>query len=162
MISSQQMAEAFERNVQIIKMQTKGITQAESLIQLPFRANCMNWIVGHILIHRNFMLDMLGQEPALPADALARYARESEPILGEEPGVLPIETLVEALERSQERLGGALGALSAQDLEREVPGRGGRKTRLGSALFFTYFHDTYHTGQTEVLRQASGKDDKVI
>jgi uncharacterized damage-inducible protein DinB len=43
-----------------------------------------------------------------------------------------------------------------------VVGPGGRRTRLGSALFFFFFHDSYHTGQTEILRQASGKDDKVI
>jgi len=25
-----------------------------------------------------------------------------------------------------------------------------------------YFHDTYHTGQTDLLRQVAGKHDKVI
>jgi hypothetical protein len=25
-----------------------------------------------------------------------------------------------------------------------------------------YFHDSYHIGQTEILRQAVGKDDKTI
>jgi hypothetical protein len=25
-----------------------------------------------------------------------------------------------------------------------------------------YLHDTYHTGQIEILRQASGKNDKII
>lgn len=29
-------------------------------------------------------------------------------------------------------------------------------------LMFFYFHDTFHTGQTEILRQATGKNDKVI
>jgi uncharacterized damage-inducible protein DinB len=29
-------------------------------------------------------------------------------------------------------------------------------------LLFFYFHDTYHSGQTEILRQAAGKDDKII
>jgi len=26
----------------------------------------------------------------------------------------------------------------------------------------SYFHDSYHTGQMEILRQAAGKDDKII
>jgi uncharacterized damage-inducible protein DinB len=35
------------------------------------------------------------------------------------------------------------------------------RQHLGSALFF-FFHESYHTGQAELLRQASDKDDKVI
>jgi uncharacterized damage-inducible protein DinB len=162
MISPKQMADAYGRNAAIVKMQTKDMTQAESLIQLPFRANCMNWIVGHLVTNRNAILELLGAEPALEAGLAERYTRESEPISAEEAGVLPLETLLGALERSQEGLATALGGLSAADLEREVSGLGGRKTRLGSALFFFFFHDTYHSGQTEIMRQASGKDDKVI
>jgi hypothetical protein len=143
-------------------MQTKDMTQAESLIQLPFRANCMNWIVGHVVTNRNTLMSLLGEAPALEASLAERYTRDSQPIGAEDVGVLPLETLVGALESSQERLAAALGGLGPEDMEREVVGPGGRQTRLGSALFFFYFHDTYHVGQTEILRQASGKDDKVI
>jgi hypothetical protein len=162
MITPRQMADAYGRNVAIVKMQTRDMTQAESMIQLPFRANCMNWIVGHILTNRNTVLGLLGQPPALDPQLAERYVRDSAPVSEGEPGVLPLETLLGALERSQERLGEALGGLGVEDMEREVVGPGGRKTRLGSALFFFFFHDSYHTGQTEILRQACGKDDKVI
>jgi uncharacterized damage-inducible protein DinB len=30
------------------------------------------------------------------------------------------------------------------------------------SLFFRYFHETYHVGQTELLRQLAGRNDKVI
>ena len=33
---------------------------------------------------------------------------------------------------------------------------------LGARLHFQYFHDTYHTGQTELLRQVTGVGDKII
>lgn len=33
---------------------------------------------------------------------------------------------------------------------------------LASRLFGLYFHDTYHTGQTDLLRQVSGADDTII
>jgi hypothetical protein len=162
MITPKQMADAYGRNVAIVQMQTKDMTQAESLIQLPFRANCMNWIVGHIVTNRNTVMGILGESPALEPSLSERYTRESDPVSADGPGVLPLETLVAALGSSQERLAAALSGLGAEDLEREVVGPGGRKTRLGSALFFFFFHDTYHTGQTEILRQASGKDDKVL
>jgi len=43
------------------------MSQADSLIQLPFRSNCMNWIVGHILTNRYNVLRLLGAE--LPIEA---------------------------------------------------------------------------------------------
>lgn len=33
---------------------------------------------------------------------------------------------------------------------------------VGERLFGFYFHDTYHTGQTDLLRQVAGTNDKVI
>ena len=38
----------------VIKNKTNGLTHADSMKQLPFPANCMNWNLGHILIlHEN-------------------------------------------------------------------------------------------------------------
>jgi|GEM_PF-5021639 len=33
---------------------------------------------------------------------------------------------------------------------------------VGAQLSFLSWHETYHTGQTEYLRQLAGKDDQVI
>jgi uncharacterized damage-inducible protein DinB len=33
---------------------------------------------------------------------------------------------------------------------------------VGEQLAFLHFHEAYHTGQTEMLRQLAGKNDKVI
>ncbi|MBX0328051.1 DinB family protein [Oscillochloris sp. ZM17-4] len=162
MITPKQMADAYGRNVAIVKMQTKDMSHAESLIQLPFRANCMNWIVGHIITNRNVIMELLGEGAALDKGLADRYARDSDPLGSDDDGALPLVLMLGALERSQEKLSAALGAMSDEDMDREVVGPGGRTTRLGSALLFLYFHDTYHTGQTEIMRQASGKDDKVI
>ena len=51
--------------------------------------------------------------------------------------------------------------MSPDELAQEVDSFLG-KTTLGQVVFFLYFHDTYHTGQLEALRQLAGKDDKVI
>jgi hypothetical protein len=42
-----------------------------------------------------------------------------------------------------------------------MPTQRGVTTR-GARLFFYYFHETYHVGQTELLRQLAGRDDKII
>jgi hypothetical protein len=39
---------------------------------------------------------------------------------------------------------------------------GQRTMTMGRRLFGLYFHETFHTGQTELLRQLAGTDDKVI
>ncbi len=162
MISPTHMAESFARNVQIIKMQTAGLSHAESLTQLPFRGNCMNWIVGHIANSRNSVLELLGATPALDPERATRYARDSEPITGDGPGVLPLEELIATLEHSQVQLNELLMAITLEELSRQVALFGGRARSVGEWLLFFFFHETYHTGQTEILRQAAGKDDKVI
>ena len=54
-----------------------------------------------------------------------------------------------------------LADLDIEDYSRDVK-VGNQKSTLGERLFFLYFHETYHVGQTEFLRQLAGKDDKVI
>jgi uncharacterized damage-inducible protein DinB len=162
MLTPEQMAHAFGRNAQIVKMQTKDLSHEDSLIQLPFRANCLNWVVGHLLTNRNAVMRLLEAEPALDPERLAPYRRESEPLTAESPGVIPLEDLAAALEESQERLADILDAITSAELNREVAFFGDSSQAVSEWLFFFYFHDCYHTGQTEILRQASGVNDKVI
>lgn len=162
MISPAYLAESFGRNVQILKQQTNGITQEESLLQLPFRANCMNWVVGHILGYRNSLCRLVNVEPAFDAERLARYARESEPITGDQPGVLQLQEMMAALEVAQTRIAAGIVAITPDGFERQVALTGRTVRSVGEWLLFSYFHETYHVGQTEILRQATGKADKVI
>ncbi len=162
MISPEYLASAYARNVHIVKQQTDGLSHADSLVQLPFRANCMNWVVGHLVTNRNSVLKLLGADPALEAEHAARYAYESEPITGHGPGVLPLEELLAILECAQERLTGLLATITPDELNRQVIVFGDRPMTVGEWLLFFFFHDSYHTGQTEILRQAAGKNDKII
>ncbi len=60
MINIENMTDFYARNVEIIKMQTENLTHEDSLIQLPFRSNCLNWVVGHVLANRCNILALLG------------------------------------------------------------------------------------------------------
>lgn len=161
MLTPQQLAEAYGRNVGIIKAQAAGLSNADGLLQPACRGNCLNWVVGHILEARNTILGALDAEPAFDPAAAARYARNSEPILADGPGVVPLDELLRTLERSQELLAAKMAALTDEETAREVPFFT-RTMPLGNLLFFLYFHDCYHTGQAEPLRQLAGTDDKVI
>lgn len=161
MITADQLAEAYAGNLGIIKMQVKGLTHEDSLLQLPFRGNCLNWVLGHILDSRNTVLQALGQEALLSEEQAARYGYGSEPVTRDGPDVLRLEELLSLLERSQGAIATGLQAATSAVLDREVQ-FAGRSMTVGQQVFFLYFHDAYHTGQTEILRQLAGTDDKVI
>lgn len=160
MIGPHDLVGAFARNVAVVKSQAAGLSHAESLIQPPFRGNCLNWVIGHLVTNRDDVLATLDQPPVLGA-AGAPYRRESEPLRAAESGVLPLADLLALLEQAQEGIAAALGPLDETTLAREVV-VGERTTTVARRTFFLYFHETYHVGQTELLRQLAGKDDKII
>ena len=162
MITIENILGGYARNVEIIKMQTENITHEESLIQLPFRSNCLNWVVGHVLANRCNILDLLGADDLRQGLDLDHYERESGPISGEEEGVLPLGELIQHLAESQLRLTAALEKETEVSLQRAAPYRDRAEKEIAYWIFFLYFHDSYHVGQTEILRQAAGKDDKII
>lgn len=162
MISIQTLINFYERNVGIIRMQTENLSHEDSLIQLPFRSNCLNWVVGHLVTNRCNILELLGAEDIRPEIDLDHYERESGPVLTNEEGVLPLADLLLHLEETQKRLSKALERETPESLLRLVPYRTRPEQQLSYWLLFLFFHDSYHVGQTEILRQAAGTDDKII
>jgi len=161
MIQMQDLLEAFARNWDIIWAQTDGLSHEQSLLQPPFRGNCMNWVLGHIAGTRNHVLEALSERPILSEAESARYGYGSEPVCADGEDVIPLQRLLHLLQQSQERIAVALPRLTVEDLARMVTDHRGEIT-LANRLLFLYFHETYHTGQTELLRQLAGTDDKVI
>ena len=162
MITLENISAAYARNLEIIKMQTDGLTHEQSLIQLPFRSNCLNWVVGHILTNRCNILNLLGAEDIRPDVNLDHYERESQPVTADEEGVIRLVELLQHLEDTQERLEAVLEQEDEESLQRTSPYRDRPERPVAYWIFFLYFHDSYHTGQTEIFRQAAGTDDKII
>ena len=158
--SPQALAERFHFNARLIHMQARGLTHAESLLQLPFRGNCFNWVVGHILTSRDTCLRLLEQPTTLSAGQLAVYDRGSEPLTHAEQAA-PLEDLLAKLDEADCCLSTALEPLDEAELARAVA-FGRQPQPLGEVLAFLQWHETYHLGQLELLRQLAGKDDKVV
>ncbi len=159
MTNPKKLIPSFERTHWIIEQQTKGLSHDDSLLQLPFRANTMNWVLGHVLHGRNAILKQLNQPPALDETIISRYQRESEPMTSEAEAV-PLETLLAAIADSQERIVAALNEVSEADLA--VIYNEKRQTTVGDWIEFQHWHETYHVGQLEILRQLAGTDDEII
>lgn len=155
------LSKGYQRNQSLLELQADGVTHEESLTQSPYNINCMNWVLGHIANGRDDLLELLGRDRQMDADDAAQYKRESEPITEDGPGVLPLEELLDILHNTKEELCDALERLTEQDLVEEKVWRGSTSTVADWCQFF-YFHDTYHTGQTDLLRQIAGKNDKII
>ncbi len=164
MINAIELADAFRRNADLIKQQTKGLTHDQCLLQPPFRGNCMNWVIGHIVDDRNRILDLLEASPVMAeaeVKAYRRYSHGSDPVCCDTADVIPLERLLTDLDKTQEAISTALPRAS-QDVLKAEREFAGRKRTVAQTVFFLYYHDTYHTGQTELLRQLAGTNDHIV
>ena len=159
-LDTSQLAEGYAGNVRIIDHQAAGLTHTDSLIQPPVRGNCLNWVLGHIAVHRDYALEAMGQEKILGEGPVPRYDFGSQPILADGPDVLPLDVILDAIARQQERIGATLESISPEHLASEAPKSEPRT--VAQMATFLYWHETYHVGQTELLRQLAGKDDAII
>ena len=138
----------FGANFHVIQVNTNGITQEESMVQPQPAGNCINWVLGHIVVHRNKILRLVGQPAVWNDDLAAPYDRGSVP-MRDPMAAQPLSKILEDLVRSQEILIGALGAMSDEDMKRDD---------AGEKLTWLSFHETYHAGQIGLLRRIAGKD----
>ena len=154
------LIQSFDLTRRVIHMQTEGLTNADSLLQPPFRANCLNWVLGHILVGRNQVLGHLDAPQFWGEAEEARYRSGSDPVTGEEQA-LSLERLLADLDRSQAQIAAALESVSPASLDEPAESSGRERSR-GEAMAFLHWHETYHTGQLELLRQLAGKNDAII
>lgn len=150
----------FNNNHHILHQQVKDINQEESLVQPPFRGNCLNWVVGHILGVYGECLEVMGMPGTQNEAEVKTYGYGSEPLTGCAKAGDLLEML-HRLDEGLERITLQLANMSAAELEREVTIWLG-SVSLIEALYVMQWHASYHTGQLELLRQLAGKNDKVI
>jgi hypothetical protein len=163
MYDSRVLIEMVQRNFGVVKAHLEGVTHEQSLIQPPFNSNCLNWVVGHIVQNRNKMLLLLDQPTTWTDEQIERYNYGSLPVT-DGHDALPLGQMAADLAVCNQRLVEALQPLTSTDLD--APGKevikGMTDWTVGWTLNFLIWHETYHTGQTDILRQASGKNDKII
>ena len=161
MLSPQDFIRLFTIENELIKSQTEGLTQADTLIQPQPSGNCMNWVLGHILESQITMLTVLGgTSPVEPAEMVI-YKRESNPITADGPEVHQLEWLLKGIDDVHNALVAQFAKMKETDFGREIQ-QGERKFTLGWRFLFLHFHFTYHVGQLELLRQLAGYTDKIV
>ena len=161
MITKQEYVRMLEGNRSLIEMQIEGLTDAQSLIQPANGGNCLRWVLGHLAENLIEILRLLDTEPAQEAEALKRFARTSEPIKGDEPGLLRLREIMQLYVKLETQIYEKLSMMDESDFDKEI-GTGERKARLGWKLFFYAFHHHYHIGQLEYLRNLAGLTESLI
>ena len=161
MITPGELIAAYARNLKIIEAQTNGLTHSSAAGPGPFPCNCLNWLLGHIAETRTLVLQKLGHAGILSEAQAKRYGYGSDPVLADGEDVIKLDELLDLLRQSQESIAAGLGGISEETLAGETESFLGT-TSLGQLLFFLHFHETYHLGQTELLRQLAGTDDEVL
>lgn len=148
--SAHKLSEQYAFQTSLIQLLVDDISHEENLLQLPFEANCMNWILGHILSRRQSSLVTLAAEPLWAEQQLSRYKTGSEPIVSSEQAI-HFNVLKDDLRRSLERIQSALEESNDETLERIVVNDRGEKSAQRHLEGFLW-HESYHIGQLELQR----------
>jgi len=143
------LVQACETNTWLIGRLTDGVTQRESLLTPNFPTNCVNWILGHILVSRNEALELCNSK-IWPDEWVARYKAGSQPVAWGDDDVLLLEQLLTDLRGSLELFGELLPMMTAE-FDEVVKTARGEKPRW-EHIRGLHWHETYHIGQLEMLQ----------
>ncbi len=143
----------------VVQLNIEGLTHEESLIAPTGGANCLNWVLGHLVCIYNEMLPILGQEQVIEGAQLDRYSRGSAPSLSAAEAIA-LEKLVEAWDEASKSINTGLKTLTADLLNQPAPYSPGKNPdeTVRTLLTTVLFHQAYHAGQTGVLRRVIGKE----
>jgi hypothetical protein len=145
------LGQAFKTNHWLIHQLVDGLNHADSIVQPPYQGNCLNWVLGHIIVSRNRVLKLLEVIPVWSADEINLYDTGSKPITGDEQGI-KFENLLATLDLAQDRIQTALGEIGSDQLDLVVETSRGIRP-VGKHIAGLNWHETYHIGQLELLRE---------
>ena len=152
-MNREKLSQGFQTNNWLINKHAEGVTHAGSLAQLSVRSNTFNWVLGHIVQARSGLLQMLGEDGLMAENVTAVYDTNS-PAPDEETAVSLTELLA-LLDQSTERITAAISNASDDTLNSIFDEE--RNTTIAERIAGLNWHETYHVGQLEILRQAAGE-----
>jgi len=128
----------------VLNRNLKDITHEESLIVPAGGGNSLNWIVGHIIVSRDDIRELIGLD-RLCGDDMKMYDRDTEPVSPDK--FMEFGKLLEMFNDGESILE---EKLKNTDLRED-----NEKYRM---VTFLAFHEAYHVGQTGILRRIIGKE----
>lgn len=140
-----------QRIDRIIKAKTEGLSHADTMKQLPFPGNCMNWNLGHILVYRMQYLGFIDGTSKPDPEEFKIYGGGSEPLTDSDKA-MPLSTLLTRLDEASAQVIAALEAMPLERLDTLFDEARGQ-TVADRLDFYLIFHESYHAGQLELLEE---------
>ena len=147
---AQTLIDDYASNSWLIHRLVDGITHEASLYQLPFSANCLNWLLGHIVWRRTSALTTLDLPSPWGETIIAKYQTNSKPIQSSKDA-RHLAKLLADLDYTQQVLSVKLANIEDTELDKVVVNDRGEK-RVIEHLQGFHWHETYHIGQLDILR----------
>lgn len=137
----------------------EGLDHADSLESPAGGGNCINWVLGHLLVARDSFLKRLGGEPVFGTEAAERYHQGKPPIAPDEE-VLSLLALKDALAATHAAMVSGLDAATLELFATPVTNSPTKNPdeNVGSLLAGLMFHEIYHAGQIGAIRRATGHE----
>lgn len=148
------IAQSFTFTTQMIENFATGISDEAALVTPPFPANSLNWVIGHIITGRQQALRALGGADILTPTQFDRYTTGSAPVTATSTDAVPLSELMRLLQDSRDALTAALSPTTDEQLETVIETRFGPRP-VRQHLEGLHWHETYHVGQLEILRQVA-------
>ncbi len=146
-------------NGYVLEVNSGGLTTEDSVVRLEPGGNSYNWILGHILSSRNKLLRMLSREPVWDADLEKQYDRGTVSIKAP-ADAYSLPDMLRDLKISQDSILQGMQNMKPEALAAKAPfSPGGNPMEtIGSLLATLVFHESYHAGQTGIIRRLLGKE----
>ena len=147
----------FETMSWALHQNLEGLSHEESLGTPEKGGNCPNWVVGHLAVAYDNLLEGLGAETVLSPDQKTPYERGSAPL--DRAHARPFAELMTDFDACHGRVVAKLASLSDDELAAPAPysPRNDPDETVGSLAALLAFHQAYHAGQAGLLRRVVGK-----
>lgn len=143
----------FTGNTHFLKSMLSGLDDNDMLLKTG-ESNTIGWILGHITWTRGSLLKMLN-EPDEIKDWEKQFVRG---VVKNTEIKVNLEQVLNEFSKRGEAIVKAIEALDEDGLKKdigfELPG-GGRD--IGTFIAFAAWHETFHMGQIDLIRAATGK-----
>ena len=149
-MSVEPLKRMLQTNDAFVRECVRDLSDAESRQRPLDIGNSFHWVLGHMVIYRDAILELLGRPRLHPEAARVAFKRNADPTAGE-PDVA-FETLVADFETAGPQLQEALAAASDAQLQAAY----NDKYSVEQRLVHLVWHEAYHVGQLGMLRRLAG------
>ena len=142
----------------VLEKNLSGVSHEESLINPQPGGSCLNWVLGHLTRSRNRALGLVGQKPMFANEEFDSYDDNGGKQFRPDTAI-DFDELKGRFKALQEPLVNGLNAMSREAMDRPAPvsPTGNPNETVGSLLAALVFHESYHAGQTGILRRIVGR-----